>query len=44
MAVRLPFNLDLISILVGMALVWFVLPWILGFVNKPKASTAPTTT
>lgn len=38
---RLPFGLDLISVVVGMALVWFVIPWVLGMVNRPKASTTP---
>jgi hypothetical protein len=37
---RLPFGLDLISLLVGMAMVWFIIPWVMGFINRPKA-TAP---
>jgi hypothetical protein len=37
---RLPFGLDLISLLVGMALYAFVLPWLMGMLNRGK--TAPT--
>ena len=38
---RLPFGLDLISVLVGMAIVWFVLPWVMGLLNnrKPQANS-----
>lgn len=38
---RLPFGLDLVSLLVGMALVWFVIPWVMGLINRPGASTQP---
>jgi len=33
---RLPFGIDLISFLVGMAFVWFVLPWVMGLVNRNR--------
>jgi len=36
----MPFGLDLKSIIAGALLVWFVLPWIMGLLNKPKASQA----
>lgn len=35
---RLPFGLDLKSIIVGMLIVWFVVPWVLGFMNRAKSS------
>lgn len=37
---RLPFGIDLVSMLVGMALVWFVLPWLMGFMNARKQPAA----
>lgn len=35
---KLPFGLDLWSVIVGMLLVWFVLPFVLKFFNKPSQS------
>ena len=35
---RLPFGLDLKSIIVGALLVWFVLPWVMSLVNRPATS------
>jgi hypothetical protein len=37
---NLPFGLDLISILVGMAVAWFVIPWVLTMFNRPSRSAA----
>lgn len=39
---RLPFGLDFISLLVGMALAMWVLPWILGKFAARKAAPAAT--
>lgn len=35
----MPFGLDLKSLIVGALLVWFVLPWIMGFFSRAKSST-----
>lgn len=35
---RLPLGLDLKSIIVGALFVYFVLPWVLGMVNRPATS------
>jgi hypothetical protein len=37
---RLPFGLDFISVLVGVALAMWVLPWILGMFAKRSAPAA----
>ncbi|HVI71474.1 MAG TPA: hypothetical protein VM656_08320 [Pyrinomonadaceae bacterium] len=37
---RLPFGLDLKSLVVGAVFVWFVLPWIMGMVNRSRNGTA----
>lgn len=36
----MPFGLDLKSLIVGALLVWFVLPWIMSFINRPKSTAA----
>lgn len=36
----MPFGLDLKSLVVGALFVYFLLPWIMGMLNKPKASKA----
>lgn len=36
----MPFGLDLKSIVVGMLLAYFVLPWVMGMFNKPSAQRA----
>lgn len=36
----MPFGLDLKSLIVGALLVWFVFPWITGFMAKNKAPSA----
>lgn len=36
----MPFGLDLKSIIVGMLLVWFVVPWVMAFLNRNKQSPA----
>jgi hypothetical protein len=35
---RLPFGLDFVSVLVGVAFALWVLPWILGMFSRAKAS------
>lgn len=35
---NLPFGIDLKSVIVGMLLAYFAIPWILGMVNKGKAA------
>lgn len=37
---RLPFGLDFVSVLVGVAFALWVLPWILGMFSRPKAPAA----
>lgn len=32
----MPFGLDLKSLIVGALFVWFVLPWVMGMINRPK--------
>jgi hypothetical protein len=39
--VRLPFNLDAKSLLVGIVIAYFVLPWILGKFASAKAKSTP---
>lgn len=34
----LPFGLDLKSIIVGMLIVWFVVPYVMAFMNRGKSS------
>jgi hypothetical protein len=36
----LPFGLDLKSIIVGVLLAMFVVPWVMGLVNRPTTSKA----
>lgn len=38
---KLPFGLELKSIIVGALFVWFVLPWIMGMLNRPSQSKVP---
>lgn len=33
---KLPFGLDFVSVLVGIALAYFVIPWVLGALHKGK--------
>lgn len=35
---KLPFGLDFMSLLVGLALAYFVLPWILGMVGRARST------
>lgn len=40
---RLPFGLDLMSVIVGIALAYFVIPWVMGFLargNRPANNNA----
>lgn len=36
----LPFGLDFVSLLVGVAFALWILPWILGMFTRAKAKTA----
>lgn len=36
----LPFGLDLKSIVVGVLLAMFVIPWVMGLFNRPSVSKA----
>lgn len=35
---RLPFGLDLVSILVGVAIAYWVLPWVLGMFSRNRTA------
>lgn len=37
---RLPFGLDMVSVLVGIALALWVLPWVLGMFSRARAKEA----
>lgn len=37
---NLPFGLDLMSLLVGVALAWFVIPWVMGMLSNRRGSAA----
>jgi antibiotic biosynthesis monooxygenase (ABM) superfamily enzyme len=40
----MPFGLDVKSLIVGVLLAYFVIPWIMGLMNRGSASrSAPTT-
>lgn len=34
----MPFGLDLKSIVVGMLVAYFVIPWVTGMLNRPKTA------
>lgn len=36
---RLPFGLDLKSLIVGALFVWFVMPWIMGMVGRARRAS-----
>jgi len=36
----MPFGLDLKSIIVGAAIAYFVVPWVLAMLNRPKSTAA----
>lgn len=36
----MPFGLDLKSLIVGALLVWFVVPWVMSFMNRGKTTPA----
>ena len=39
---RLPFGLDLKSLIVGVLIAYFVIPWVMGMVaSRKSASTSP---
>lgn len=35
---RLPFGLDLVSLIVGVLIAWFAIPWIMGLVSRGRAN------
>lgn len=35
---RLPFGLDLKSVIVGVLVAYFVVPWLMSFFNRPATS------
>jgi antibiotic biosynthesis monooxygenase (ABM) superfamily enzyme len=37
---RLPFGLDLKSLIVGMLLAYFAVPWVMGMLNRPSQTKA----
>jgi hypothetical protein len=37
---NLPFGLDIKSIIVGILLAMFVIPWVTGLLNRPSTSKA----
>ena len=36
----MPFGLDLKSVIVGLLLAYFLVPWVLGMLQKPKKAAA----
>lgn len=39
---RLPFGLDLKSVIVGVLVAYFVIPWVMGFIaSRKSAGTSP---
>jgi antibiotic biosynthesis monooxygenase (ABM) superfamily enzyme len=36
----MPFGLDVKSLVVGMLLAYFAIPWIMGMINRPSTSKA----
>jgi antibiotic biosynthesis monooxygenase (ABM) superfamily enzyme len=36
----LPFGIDLKSLIVGMLIVWFVVPWVMGMMNRTSSKSA----
>lgn len=36
----MPFGLDLKSLIVGILLAWFLIPWVMGLVNNRRAPAA----
>lgn len=38
---RLPFGLDGKSVIVGVLVAYFVIPWVMGLVSRGKTKTAP---
>lgn len=37
---RLPFGLDLKSIVVGVLIAYFAIPWVMGMLNRPSQAKA----
>ena len=35
---RLPFGLDLKSVIVGVLVAYFVVPWVMALINRPMTS------
>lgn len=40
----MPFGLDVKSLIVGVLIAWFVIPWITGLMNRGSASRSQPTT
>lgn len=40
----MPFGLDIKSLIVGVLIAWFVIPWITGMMNRGSASRSAATT
>lgn len=38
---RLPFGLDLKSLVVGVLVAYFLIPWLMGMFSRAKATSAP---
>lgn len=36
----MPFGLDLKSVIVGVLLAWFVVPWLTALINRPSSQRA----
>lgn len=37
----MPFNLDLKSLVIGAVLAMYVIPYLMGMVNRPRSTAAP---
>lgn len=40
---RLPFGIDLKSVIVGVLIAYFVVPWVMGMVSSRKSNSAAPT-
>lgn len=36
----MPFGLDIKSIIVGVLLAWFLIPWVMSLLNRPSKNAA----
>jgi hypothetical protein len=37
----MPFGLDIKSLIIGGILAMYVIPWLMGMLNRPKSTAAP---